>query len=240
MKSNNFSKAQGSFRIIITPSAWCLNSPSINPWGEITEMTSAYSGTCIYLDPCLIAALKSRANPAPLWSVTQPAGAEKQTAGVKLTGQWPLRTWSQIVNIDFYTAVVQICLLWFCMIQRFTSVYSVCQRLIGDATYKQKSCVRVKNLNVAFSHRFALSCLFFFNTSLMFFLDSWANVSLVQGRAMQAALVDPVVTGKMDEWRPASAKTCLFLSSIVCRSVITVYVPSQQSVSCVYYPFAKK
>lgn len=44
----------------------------------------------------------------------------------------------------------------------------------------------------------------------------------------------------MDGCGPATAITCLFQSSIVLRSVITVYAASQQPVSCAYYPFAHK
>lgn len=53
----------------------------------------------------------------------------------------------------------------------------------------------------------------------------------------QAALVDPDVTGMMDGCRPAAATTCLFQSSIVWHSVITVHGAGQQPVSCAYYPF---
>lgn len=59
-------------------------------------------------------------------------------------------------------------------------------------------------------------------------------------KALQAALVDPDVTGVMDGCGPAVATTCLFQSPIVWHSVTTVYVASQQPVSCVCYPFAHK
>ena len=59
-------------------------------------------------------------------------------------------------------------------------------------------------------------------------------------KALQAALVDPDVTGVMDGCEPAIATTCLFQSPIVWHSVITVYVASQQAASCVYYPLAHK
>lgn len=60
------------------------------------------------------------------------------------------------------------------------------------------------------------------------------------GKSIQAALADPDVTGVMDGGGLAAAKTCLFQSPIVWYSVIIVYTASQQPVSCVYYPFAKK
>lgn len=61
-----------------------------------------------------------------------------------------------------------------------------------------------------------------------------------RGKSIQAALADPDVTGVMDGGGLAAAKTCLFQSPIVWYSVIIVYIASQQPVSCVYYPFAKK
>lgn len=87
--------------------------------------------------------------------------------------------------------------------------------------------------------RYPLSIRLIFSLFYFYFL-SHEQQSLYFQTTRKAALVDPDVTGLMDGFEPAAATTCLFQSPIVWHSVITVYVASQQAVSCVCYPFAHK
>lgn len=89
---------------------------------------------------------------------------------------------------------------------------------------------------------FFIFCRYSLTARPMFGHDSWeaATLDSDQEEGLQAALVDPDVTGVMDGCGPAVATTCLFQSPIVWHSVITVYVASQQPVSCVYYPLLTK